>query len=336
MKFALFSACVFALSALGTGALRRYALRRRILDVPNQRSSHTAPTPRGGGVAIVLALVVGIALTATGGQTDHRLVIALLGGGLIVAAVGFVDDIRSLRPGWRLLTHFAAATWSVAWMGGIPSGASFGVSRLIASTLAVVATVWLLNLYNFMDGIDGIASVEAIMITAGISFLYLLSGAAPEAAVVPLLLATAVFGFLVWNFPHAKIFMGDVGSGFIGITIAVLALRGATIAPRYLWCWIILLGAFVVDATVTLLVRFFRRERVTEAHRTHAYQHAAARIGRHAPVTMALALVNVAWLFPLAWLTATQRLQPVVAVTIAYLPLVALVVWLGAGNEVPA
>lgn len=335
MRLALFSACVFVVSAVGTGAVRRYALERSLLDVPNSRSSHSVPTPRGGGVAIVAALLAGVLVVGLTGQMDPRLLTALVGGGLVVAAVGFLDDHRSVPPVWRLGAHFLAATWAVVWLGGLPP-AVLGLRAdlaILGSMLAVVATVWLLNLYNFMDGIDGIASVEAITVSACAAMLYMLDDATASEIAPPLLLAVAVLGFLIWNFPRAKVFMGDAGSGFIGFVLAVLAIRSASIAPRYLWCWVILLGSFVVDATVTLVVRALQGKRVYEAHRSHAYQHAAARAGWHAPVTLAWGAVNVGWLLPWAFLVASQRMHPLVALAAAYTPLVAAAVWFGAGRD---
>jgi Fuc2NAc and GlcNAc transferase len=142
----------------------------------------------------------------------------------------------------------------------------------------------MLNLYNFMDGIDGIASVEAICACLGASVLYWLSGL--DALIWgPLLLAASVAGFLYWNFPPARIFMGDAGSGFLGIVLGGLSLQAAWVSEPMLWAWLILLGVFIVDATFTLFRRLLRGEKVYEAHRSHAYQFASRRFGKHLPVT---------------------------------------------------
>ena len=158
------------LSAALTGALRRYALARQILDVPNQRSSHKVPTPRGGGMAIVLVVLVALVGATAWGALPLGTGLGLAGAGAVVAAVGFADDHGHIAARWRLLAHFSAAGWGLAWLGGLPGLTFFGWDLhlgLAGSALAVVALVWLLNLYNFMDGIDGIAGVEAISACLG-------------------------------------------------------------------------------------------------------------------------------------------------------------------------
>jgi Fuc2NAc and GlcNAc transferase len=151
-------------------------------------------------------------------------------------------------------------------------------------------------------------------------------------AVVPLALAAATTGFFFWNFPPARIFMGDAGSGFLGMMLGVLSLQAAWAAPQLLWSWLILLGVFVVDATVTLVCRTLRGERVYEAHRSHAYQHAARRAGRHLPVTLATAAINVLWLFPIALWVGTGALDGGLGVLLGYAPLILVALRLGAGR----
>lgn len=320
-------------SALMTGLVRRYALARSILDVPNARSSHTAPTPRGGGVAIVLATLAALPVLAAAGSLPWAALWALGGAGGFVALIGFLDDHGHIAARWRLLAHFAAAAWALAWLGGAPPLFVFGVSfdlGWLGVLLAAVYLVWLLNLYNFMDGIDGIASVEAIAVGVGGALLYALTGH-PELAMAPLVLAAAAGGFLLWNFPPARIFMGDAGSGFLGIVLGVLSLHAAWQAPQLLWSWVILLGVFVVDATLTLLRRLLRGEKVYEAHRSHAYQHASRRYGRHLPVTLAVAAIDLLWLLPIALWVGRGSMEGLLGILLAYLPLVAIALWFRAG-----
>lgn len=328
---------VAALACVLTGAVRRYALARRLLDMPNARSSHTTPTPRGGGVAIVASFLPAVLCLAIVGSVDWRLAAALLGAGAGCALLGFLDDHGHIAARWRLLGHFAAAGWALYWLGGAPSLSLFGhalAAGWLADALAALYLVWLLNLYNFMDGIDGIAGVEAVSVCLGAAALVGLAAGAGTAADIglPLLLAGAVAGFLVWNFPPARIFMGDAGSGFLGITLGVLSLHAGAIAPPLLWSWLILLGVFVVDATVTLLRRLLRGERVYEAHRSHAYQQAARRYGRHLPVTVAVAVINLFWLLPIAAWVAMGGIAGGLGLVIAYTPVVTLAVWFRAGQ----
>jgi Fuc2NAc and GlcNAc transferase len=315
-----------------TGGLRVYA-EHHLIDVPNARSSHRMATPRGGGLAIVLVVLAGIAALFLRGSISRELAWAVLGGGAGVALIGFVDDHRHVAAGWRLLGHFAAAIWVVGWLGGLPSVELFGLSLElgpIGFAVAAVGLVWGLNLFNFMDGIDGVAGIEALTLSLLASLCATVAGTSAGVSVA-WLLAAATMGFLFWNFPRARIFMGDVGSGFLGLLLGTLALHAAWQASVLLWCWMILAGVFVVDATYTLLRRLLRGEAIHQAHRSHAYQIAARRVGRHVPITLGVAAINVCWLGPIAVLVAVGGVEGAAATVIAYLPLLALAIWLGAG-----
>ena len=328
-----------ALAAIGlsfalTYWLRRYALHKSLLDIPNDRSSHSLPTPRGGGVAIVVTFLAAVVWLYSEGVLGLSTLLALAGSGFAIAALGFLDDHGHVAARWRLLGHFASAAWALFWLGGLPPLVIFGARFDLGMTghvLAVVYLVWLLNLYNFMDGIDGIASVEAVCVCLGAALLYALGGAA-SLVWLPLLLAAAVAGFLIWNFPPAKIFMGDAGSGFLGIAIGVLSLQAAWISSQLLWAWLILLGVFIVDATVTLIRRLVRGDKVYEAHRSHAYQFASRKYGRHLPVTSAVGVINLLWLLPIAVCVILLDVDGATALVVAYVPLVLVALKFRAGE----
>jgi Fuc2NAc and GlcNAc transferase len=175
-----------------------------------------------------------------------------------------------------------------------------------------------------MDGINGIASIEAITVCFGMSFVYWLAN---ETALVPkvLIIAAIVLGFLPWNFPKAKIFMGDVGSNFLGLLFGILSLQAFFISRQLFWSWLILLGVFITDASITLMRRSLQGEKIYQAHCNHAYQNAARKIGSHIPVTLFVLVVNITWLLPLAGLVALQYLNGFIGLLIAYLPLCGLV-----------
>ncbi|WP_110946717.1 MraY family glycosyltransferase [Pseudomonas bohemica] len=314
--------------------LRRYALHKSLLDIPNGRSSHSVPTPRGGGVAIVVSYLLALAIVLGQGGLTLPVFLSLGGAGLGIAALGFLDDHGHVAARWRLLGHFFSAFWALYWLGGLPPVALFGGTLDIGwlgHALAAVYLVWLLNLYNFMDGIDGIASVEAVCVCIGASLIYALGGYL-ELIWQPLLLAAAVLGFLVWNFPPARIFMGDAGSGFLGIVLGVLSLQAAWISSQLLWAWLILLGVFIVDATVTLIRRLVRGDKIYEAHRSHAYQFASRRYGKHFPVTSAVGVINLFWLLPVAIGVTQFGLDGAVGVIVAYIPLLILALGFRAGE----
>lgn len=321
--FFVIAGCI---SLLLTSALRRYALSKSLIDVPNARSSHTVPTPRGGGVAIVLSFLLLVPLLSIFSLLPWASAWGLIGAGVGVAVLGFLDDHGHIAARWRLLGHFSAAVWALFWLGGIPPLTIIGVvfdMGWIGVVLSLFYLVWMLNLYNFMDGIDGLASVEAIAVCLSVSLIYALMGFS-SLAWAPLLLSFTVAGFLYWNFPPAKIFMGDAGSGFLGVTLGILSLQAAWASPALLWVWVILMGVFVVDATFTLVRRLVRGDKVYEAHRSHAYQYASRQFGRHLPVTLTVGFVNVVWLLPVALCVALLGLDGFVGVIIAYIPLVML------------
>jgi Fuc2NAc and GlcNAc transferase len=304
------------------------------MDIPNARSSHSVPTPRGGGVAIVVTFLALLPLLGWAGWLGWPSVIGLFGGGVWVAVVGFLDDHGHIAARWRLLAHFIGAGWVLAWLPALPQLALAGYNLdlgLVGYGLAALMLVWLLNLYNFMDGIDGIASIEAITVCVGGALLYALIGI-PMLAAAPLLLAACVGGFLVWNFPPARIFMGDAGSGFLGLILGGMTLQAAWVTPQLLWGWLILLGVFIVDATFTLLRRLLRGDRVYEAHRSHAYQYASRQYGAHLPVTLAVLAINVLWLSPWACIVALGYVDGFLALLISWLPLVLLAVRFNAGQ----
>jgi Fuc2NAc and GlcNAc transferase len=322
------------LSFAFTALMRRYSLSRSLLDVPNDRSSHSVPTPRGGGGAIVLTFLGAVVGMFLGGVMPLALFFAVAGAGSMTAVIGFLDDHGHIAARWRLLAHFVAAVWAVCCLGGLPIISFYGFSldiSWIGSLLAVIYLVWMLNLYNFMDGIDGIAGVEAITVCFGGSLLFWASGF-PEQAWPSVLLAACVAGFLCWNFPVAKIFMGDAGSGFLGVVLGILSLQAAWISSGVFWGWLILLGVFIVDATFTLLRRLVRGENVYEAHRSHAYQFASRRFGKHLPVTMAVGLINLFWLLPIAFCVVFYNLDGATALTAAYVPLILLAMKYQAGQ----
>ena len=331
----LIALAAFALSWLLTLLVLRYALHTDLLDHPNDRSSHTVPTPRGGGVGIVLSFLTIIFVMGLLSLIEQRLMIAVLGGGAMVAVLGFADDRCSLPARWRFAGHLVAAIWVLGWMGAVPSVPLFGVVTNLSYAgpmLCALYLVWMINLFNFMDGIDGIASVEAISTTLGGAWLWWLAGSG-SGWIAAVLFAACVSGFLIWNFPPAKIFMGDAGSGFLGLMVALLSLWCAQTTPLLFWAWFILVGCFMVDATTTLVRRVRRGERFFEAHRAHAYQYASRRVGRHLPVTLATGAINALWLLPLAAAVAIGWLDGLAGVLVAYAPLVSLAFYFRAGDQ---
>jgi Fuc2NAc and GlcNAc transferase len=330
----LASLSVFVAWAL-TWVIRDYALRSKLLDRPNDRSSHTVPTPRGGGVAIVSAFFVAMVALRYFALADPQLLAALGGGCAIVALLGFLDDRNGLSARLRLVGHAVAAVWTLVWIGPLPSIQVLGLTvdlGMGAAVLCALYIVWSINLFNFMDGIDGIASLEAISVGLGGALVWWLVQPAGDWPVA-VLFAACVIGFLVWNFPTARIFMGDAGSGSLGVIVAVLALWSSRAAPHLFWCWLILGGCFIVDATTTLIRRVLRGERFYQAHRHHAFQYAARKHASHKVVSLAVVAINTFWLLTLAVAVALQWLGGLVGVLLAYGPLLWVALHYKAGDR---
>lgn len=286
---------ILPLSYFGTSVVRNYTLRAGILDIPNGRSSHKHVTPRGGGLSIAILFLVAIGVFAMVGEIPQRLAIALCGGGLLVAGVGWVDDCRSTKASARAVVHLIAAVWALLWLGGLPNlniGLKIIPLGIIGSILAVIGIVWAISLYNFMDGIDGIAGSEALFVGLIGGIMELALGM-PALAILSLLLASVCAGFLLWNWPPAKIFMGDAGSGLLGFSFAIIAIASENTQGLPLLLWVLLLGVFMVDATATLLRRIKQGERWYKPHRSHAYQLAIQGGYSHKQVALAVLWVNV-------------------------------------------
>ena len=292
------------LSCLATRVLLSLLHRAAVLDHPNDRSSHDVPTPRGGGLAVVATLVVvsAGALTLTG-QADAGLLVVL---GLTVGLSGlsFVDDLRNLSAGVRLSAHALSVAGGL-WALGHGAFAAW-LPLPLDLALTALAWLWFINLYNFMDGIDGIVGSETASISVGAIGLGML-GWMPAVLIWPAgACLGAALGFLVWNWHRARIFLGDSGSIPLGYVIGYLLIATAAQGGPAFAAALILPMVFVVDASVTLARRLARGKRPTEAHREHAYQRATQGGWSHSRVCLAVLAAN-ALLIALAWgLAVTQ------------------------------
>lgn len=304
-----------------------------LLDVPVERSAHLQATPRGGGIAIVIGVYSFLlVLTSQGHLSLFQFSVLLCA--LPVAATGFADDIRSLSVKVRLPVHLLAAFVALALLGPVPEPFFSGLVELpyiLMSGLLMVALVWLLNLYNFMDGIDTLAAGQCLFVSGAAALLLLDTQSELVWVCVGLFLAT--LGFFLWNLPPAKLFMGDVGSTFLGFFLGLLGLLSHFDGSLSVWVWVLLMGVFIADTTYTLLRRWISGHSVTQGHSTHAYQYLARRLKSHGRVAVILTAVNLIWLFPLAWL-ATRYPEYGVALAISgIVPLMFAAAALGAGTE---
>ena len=324
-------------SALLTALIRSYSLNKGLIDTPNHRSSHSSNTPRGGGASFVTVFLLCLVCLLYFGYIESTYFYALFGCSSIIALTGWVDDHRHVSPVIRLIIHLCASAWVLLILGNIifelPLGVDLATLSIVGFVPGLIGLVWMTNIFNFMDGIDGITSIETISVCLCAAFLAWVTHSTVGTWLVPLLLAASVSGFLFWNFPAARIFMGDVGSGFLGITTGTLALYSASVNPDLFWTWSILSGVFVVDATTTLLRRIIVGKRFTEAHNSHAYQHASRQHASHVKVSLAVLMINIFWLFPVSYCVVTGSLGGLWGLLTAYVPLGFLAIFYHAGKN---
>lgn len=278
-----------AASLIAAAVLTAFVLRRAnhhgILDVPNHRSSHDRVVPRGGGLAIVAVALGGAVLAAPLASTPR--VWAALACGVAVAGVGLVDDISTLSAKSRLVGHVVSAAALVALLPppGPDGDGATAVLRGVLAVLAVVTVVWSINLYNFMDGIDGLAGGHAVVVFGAMAFALHRAGG-DDGSIAAAALAGAAGGFVLWNLPPARIFLGDVGSGYLGFAVAALALVGGRLDPWLLLVAVLCHVTFIVDATATLLRRMIGGDAWHQPHRSHAYQRIAHARRSHGTATL--------------------------------------------------
>ena len=295
----------------------RYARRKRWLDDPNERSSHTSSTPHGGGLGIFAAFALGLTLYATQTHAFDTQLVPLLFATFILVIIGWVDDLIALSIALRFSMYTVLSVAVVSWI--LLGSESAGEVWLMP--FAVIFLLWLLNLYNFMDGIDGLAATQCFLACACAALLVFIGEGPGTYTVVCFMLALAHLGFLFFNWPPARLFMGDAGSVPTGFLLGALALYGQVNDLLPLACWLILLAAFIADATCTLLGRLFTGQPVTQPHRLHLYQRLSRHWGSHVSVDILLLALNAFWLFPLAWAASIWPQHQFILVILAYIPL---------------
>ncbi|MEE9452440.1 MAG: glycosyltransferase family 4 protein [Gammaproteobacteria bacterium] len=313
---------LFSLSALAyllVFSYKQFALSKGIVDTPNLRSHHTRPIPLGGGAVFacvwLLACFGAIVLT----DWSYSYFFLFLPGSVMILSISFIDDLYKISAWTRLAVHLLVATTLVYAIGGFPQ-LSLGTHYLylggVGSLLAIVAIAWSINLYNFMDGVDGIASMQAIFIFSMGSLFFWLSGA-NYLMLINLFLVATMIGFIILNWPPAKIYMGDVGSTFLGFLVAAFALIGEKQYGLPALIWLIIYGVFAFDATITLLRRMMAGEKWYKPHYSYFYHHRLLLLGwSHTKILLAVSAINCI-LGSLAFYAFMNPQNLIVCVTIA-------------------
>ena len=329
----------FALVAVLSAGVIRYGPRFGLLDTPVARSAHVAPKPLGGGAALAAPYFLCVIWFVASAAISESALAYL--GCLFIVVLGFSDDRWQLSSKVRLPVQFIVSLAAVRAIGvdSVDFG-FFSLSEpLTLSLLAVLSLVWLCNLTNFMDGIDGIAasqllvtSLSCVVLLVGLDAAAGESGEHDVVLTLSVVLAASAAGFLLWNWSPASLFMGDAGSGFIGFALGLLALESLVTQRMSVWSWVLLLGVFIADTAVTLLVRIIRGERWYEGHSQHAYQILSRRLNSHPRVVGGVILINICWLLPLAWVAGILPHYGVLFATIGLAPLLLGCYRLGAGR----
>ena len=329
----------FALVAVLSAGVIRYGPRFGLLDTPVARSAHVAPKPLGGGAALAAPYFLCVIWFVASAAISESALAYL--GCLFIVVLGFSDDRWQLSSKVRLPVQFIVSVAAVRAIGvdSVDFG-FFSLSEpLTLSLLAVLSLVWLCNLTNFMDGIDGIAasqllvtSLSCVVLLVGLDAAADESGEHDVVLTLSVVLAASAAGFLLWNWSPASLFMGDAGSGFIGFALGLLALESLVTQRMSVWSWVLLLGVFIADTAVTLLVRIIRGERWYEGHSQHAYQILSRRLNSHPRVVGGVILINICWLRPLAWVAGILPHYGVLFATIGLAPLLLGCYRLGAGR----
>jgi glycosyltransferase WbpL len=318
------------------GRVRQWALQQNLLDVPNERSGHTDAVPRVGGLSIVLTVIVGLLGLGLLIPLDTPWFWILYVSGTLIIGAGLIDDLAHLSARTRFLIHILAALVIVFWIGNeltIVFPQAVNVTGPVAFFGIVVFVVWNVNAYNFMDGIDGLAAAQAVVVGLVAGGIAWFNGNSPL-AYTWILVAAASAGFLRWNWMPAKIFMGDLCSGFLGITFAVLALWGKLTETVPTTAFLILMAIFYTDPALTVLNRLFAGKNIFEAHRDFAFHHAVRKGHSHGKVTTVILLIEILFLTPLAItatvLASTWSLLPLI---MAYVTTIGLALYWKAGRE---
>ena len=286
-------------------------------------------------MGILVAFLFSAVIAFRIGAIVFPVFVSLVLGGTSIGLVGFVDDRYSLPAYWRLIVHLVASSLVVfpLLMNASSIFSRFGPPEIwFIAVIISLAITWAVNLFNFMDGIDGLAGSEAVFMAGAGGWLNWANGGDIGLTYLLVSIAAGCLGFLVWNWPPAKIFMGDVGSSFLGFILASLGLMTSNVGILRIEVWLILGGVFLTDASVTLVRRMIRGDHLLEAHRLHAYQRLSRRWKGHRPVTLLSSAVNVFWLLPWAWAASSDPRYASLYAVIALLPLIVAVVLSGAGK----
>jgi Fuc2NAc and GlcNAc transferase len=315
-------AVAFLATLAGVRTFRSFAIKSRIVANQNYRNLHQGAKPRGGGIVFSVVFLIAVTGLWLGQVVDTMVFQTVVLGGAVAASFGFIDDVFEIGAKTKLAVQCGLAAWVLFSFGGKPLLSLPWTPAFLDLAISWFALVWLMNLYNFMDGIDGMAASGAAFICTASIVSLLLTGGDNSLILVFGLLAACSVGFLMFNWPPASIFMGDSGSLFLGYCFGALMMKTVIGGQISLWTWVIIFGYFAGDTTTTTVLRIFLVKRWYGAHRSNAYQNLARTWGSHLRVVRGVTLYHLLWLFPLAILSVLMPAAIPLAVALALTPVV--------------
>lgn len=316
----LFFLLIFVLNVIGVFIYKKIAINYQIFAHPNFRTLHEVSVPRGGGIVFSCIFVIGVLFLWCNNLLSKELFLILGVGGGLASIFGFVDDIYNIKASYKLLIQICLSSWIVFWLEGHVYIKHLEFLNEIINPLLIFFLVWMINAYNFMDGIDGMAVSGAFYITGTLTLILLIVNGSPELILMFILLMASVGGFMLFNWPPASIFMGDSGSVFLGYLFGSFILVTIVRDELTLWTWLVIFGYFFADTSVTQIARIILVKEYFKPHRSHAYQNLARILGSHFKVTSGVTMYHLMWLLPLSLWTISQPDMQIFATFLAIFP----------------
>jgi Fuc2NAc and GlcNAc transferase len=311
---------VFFVNWIGVLLYRKIALKKGILANPNFRSLHEFPIPKGGGIVFSMVFVVSLFYHWWLNQSSNNLFLVLAVGGGAAALFGFLDDLKEIRAMKKFAVQLLLSGWALFWLDGGPLLFIDWIPSLVSIPVTILFLVWMMNGYNFMDGIDGMAVSGAVFVSGTVISVLLLTHPESEFIVIIALLLVCSSAFMLFNWPPASIFMGDAGSVFLGYLFGSFILITIMVGDVTIWTWLVVFGYFFADITMTQIIRIIVVKKWYLAHRSHAYQNLARITGSHLKITGGVVFYNVVWILPLTLWSALYPEMALYAVVLAISP----------------
>jgi Fuc2NAc and GlcNAc transferase len=314
----LIMSCVLSLS--GTLYYRKYAIKNGILANLNFRTLHEKPTPRGGGIIFSLVFCLSILFLYFFSDIELNIFLVFGVGGTFAAIIGYIDDLRGITALIKLFLQLFISLWALFWLDGGPLNEIIYFNGWPAWALSVFLMVWLINVYNFIDGIDGMAITGAVLILSTLFLTLIILNSSSHLGLLFLILIASCCGFLFFNWPKATLFMGDSGSIFLGYIFGAFIIYSTMKSEISLYTWLVVFGYYLADTTSTSVIRLLTVKNWYHTHRSHAYQNLARILNNHSKVTAGIIFYHLLWLLPLAVLTVIKPSFSILAVFLAFLP----------------